>query len=160
MYQIKPNAIQRARISRGLTQEALAERCGYSDDTIRAWETGARTASLEALSIVSECLDAPWLTGVYLREQTNALNELIPSFTVGRPLAEAAAEYVSCVLDLVDERFDRKLIRMIADGHIDAMEREDYKVLMDLASKANRAYYEMRFAKEGNGDDDAKDAHR
>lgn len=65
-------------------------------------ESGARTASPEALSILSECLDAPWLTSVYLREQTNALNEPIPNFTVGRPLAEAAAEYVSCVLDLVE----------------------------------------------------------
>ena len=41
MYQNKPNAIQRARIGKGLTQEALAGRCGYSDDTIRAWESGA-----------------------------------------------------------------------------------------------------------------------
>ena len=72
MYQNKPNAIQRARIGKGLTQEALAGRCGYSDDTIRAWESGARTASIEALSILSECLEAPWLTGVYLREQTAA----------------------------------------------------------------------------------------
>ena len=149
MYQNKPNAIQRARIGKGLTQEALAGRCGYSDDTIRAWESGARTASIEALSILSECLEAPWLTGVYLREQTNALNELIPNFTVGRPLAEAAAEYVSCVLDLVDARFDRKLIRMIADGHIDAIGESDFHALMEMAKQANKAYYEMRFAKEG-----------
>lgn len=149
MYQNKPNAIQRARLSKGLTQEALAGRCGYSDDTIRAWESGARTASLEALSILSECLEAPWLTGVYLREQTNALNELIPAFTVGRPLAEAAAEYVSCVLDLVDTQFDRKLIRMIADGQIDAIEEKDFRLLMGMAAQANKAYYEMRFAKEG-----------
>ena len=146
MYQNKSNAIQRARLSRGLTQEALAGRCGYSDDTIRAWESGARTASLEALSILSECLEAPWLTGIYLREQTNALNELLPDFAVGRPLSEAAAEYVSCILDLIDERFDRKLISMIADGHIDAMEENDYQMLMELAGRANKAYYEMRFA--------------
>lgn len=148
MYQTKSNAIQRARISKGLTQEALAGRCGYSDDTIRAWESGARTASIEALSILSECLEAPWLTGVYLREQTNALNELIPNFTVGRPLSEAVAEYVSCVLDLVDNRFDRKLIRMIADGHIDDVEEADFRALMEMATRANKAYYEMRFAKE------------
>ena len=149
MYQNRPNAIQRARLSKGLTQEALAGRCGYSDDTIRAWESGARTASIEALGILAECLEAPWLTGVYLREQTNSLNELIPNFTVGRPLAEAAAEYVSCVLDLVDARFDRKLIRMIADGHIDAIEEADYLALMEMAKQVNKAYYEMRFAKEG-----------
>lgn len=146
MYQSKRNAIQRARRRTGLTQEALAERSGYSDDAIRAWETGARTASLEALSILSEVLDAPWLTGVYLREQTTALNDLIPEFTVGRPLAEAAADYINCILDLIDDRFDRKLLRMIADGRIDEVEESDFMALMTLAGSANKAYYEIRFS--------------
>lgn len=146
MYQNKPNAIQRARISRGLTQEALAERAGYSDDSIRAWESGARTASMEALGILSECLQAPWLTGVYLREQTDALNELIPDFKVGRPISEAAAEYISCILELVDEKFDRQLLRMVADGLIDQMEARPFDELMTLAARINKAYFEMRFA--------------
>lgn len=146
MYQNKPNAIQRARISRGLTQEALAERAGYSDDSIRAWESGARTASMEALGILSECLQAPWLTGVYLREQTDALNELIPDFKVGRPISEAAAEYISCILELVDEKFDRQLLRMVADGRIDQMEARPFDELMALAARINKAYFEMRFS--------------
>lgn len=149
MYQSKSNAIQRARICHGLTQEALAERCGYSSDTVRAWESGVRTASMEALGILAECLGAAWLPGVYLREQTSALNELIPEFRVGRPLSEAAAEYISCVLELIDERFDRKLLRMVADGKIDAMERRDYEALMEISGRANKAYYEMRFAETG-----------
>lgn len=41
MYQKTGNAIQRARLGKGLTQEALAERCGYSADSVRAWESGA-----------------------------------------------------------------------------------------------------------------------
>lgn len=146
MYQNKPNAIQRARISRGLTQEALAERAGYSDDSIRAWESGARTASMEALGILSECLQAPWLTGVYLREQTDALNELIPDFKVGRPISEAAAEYISCILELVDEKFDRQLLRMVADGRIDQMEARPFDELMALAARINKVYFEMRFS--------------
>ena len=99
----KRNALQRARLSSGLTQEALAERSGYSADSVRAWESGARMASLEALGILGEVLDAPWLPGVYLREQSTALNDLLPDFEVDRPLAEAAAEYVSCILELVDQ---------------------------------------------------------
>lgn len=146
MHQIKPNAVQRARVSNGLTQEALAERCGYSENTVRAWEAGARVASMEALGIMAEVLDAPWLPGVYLREQSGALNELIPDFVVGRPLAEAAADYISCILSLVDERFDRQLLRMIADGKIDTVEAAAYEELMDIANRANKAYYEMRFA--------------
>lgn len=149
MYRNKGNAIQRARQMRGLTQETLAERSGYCDDSVRAWETGARTPSMEALSILAQCLDAAWLPGVYLMEQTSALNDLVPEFRMGRPLSEAAAEYISCVLELIDERFDRKLLRMVADGKIDAMEREDYDSLMQIAGRANRAYYEMRFAEAG-----------
>ena len=143
----KRNALQRARLSSGLTQEALAERSGYSADSVRAWESGARMASLEALGILGEVLDAPWLSGVYLREQSTALNGLLPDFEVDRPLAEAAAEYVSCILELVDTRVDRALLRMVADGQIDQVELPVFEALMDLAARANKAYDESRFAK-------------
>lgn len=71
-HQNNSNAIQRARISKGLTQKTLAGRCGCSDDTARVRESGARTASVETLSILPECLEDPWFIGVYLREQTAA----------------------------------------------------------------------------------------
>ena len=146
MYQNKRNALQRARLSSGLTQEALAERAGYSPDSIRAWEAGARVASLEALGILSEVLGAAWLPGVHLREQSSALNDLLPDFEVDRPLAEAAAEYVTCLLDLVESKVDRQLLRMVADGRIDEVERPVFEEIMEAAGRANRAYYEMRFA--------------
>lgn len=149
MYQKKANAIQRARISRGFTQEALAECSGYSADSIRAWESGVRTASMEALGILSECLQSPWLAGVYLREQSDALTSLIPDFRVGRPIPEAAAAYISCVMELIDERFDRQLLRMVADGQIDCLETQDYEKLIRLGGQATAAYYELRFAEGG-----------
>ena len=61
--------------------------------------------------------------------------------------AEAAAEYVSCILELVDSRVDRALLRMVADGQIDQVELPVFEALMDLAARANKAYYEIRFAK-------------
>lgn len=147
MYQSAQNAIQRARISKGLTQEALAERAGYSADSVRAWECGARVASIEALDILAACLDAAWLPGVYLREQSAALQSLLPEFAVGRPLPEAAAEYINAVLELVDMRFDRQLLRMIADGKVDDSESEIFDEILEAAGKASKAYYEMRFAR-------------
>lgn len=146
MYQNKRNALQRARVSTGLTQEALAERAGYSPDSIRAWESGARLAPLEALGILSEVLGAAWLPGVYLREQSSALNGLLPDFEVDWPLAEAAADYVTCLLDLVESKVDRQLLRMVADGQIDEVEQPVFQAIMEAAGRANRAYYEMRFA--------------
>ena len=147
MYQNQKNAIQRARIRSGLTQEALAERSGYSTDSVRAWESGARVASLEALDILAASLDAPWLPGVYLREQSAALDALLPEFRIGRPLPEAAASYISAVLELVDTRFDRQLLKMVADGRIDDCESTVFDEIMRAASEVDRAYYEMKFAR-------------
>ena len=56
MYQNAQNAIQRARISKGLTQEALAERSGYSADSVRAWECGARV-TCEGCEVKTRILD-------------------------------------------------------------------------------------------------------
>lgn len=149
MHTKRQNAIQRARISSGLTQEALAERCGYSYDSVRAWESGQRAASIEALGILAECLSAPWLPGVYLREQTTALHELLPDFEVDRPLPEAAAAYISRVLDLVDMRFDRSLLRLVADGKIDEQEAQIFDEILEAAEDVTKAYFEMRFARRG-----------
>lgn len=144
------NAIQRARLRSGHTQESLAELAGYSVDSIRAWENGSRSCPLDALGILTEILGANWLTGVYLREQSHRgqLDELIPDFTVGRPLSEAGAEFISLVLEFTDERLDRRLLRMVADGRIDDSEQAIYDEILDLGAKLNRAYFELLFAGE------------
>lgn len=142
----KLNAIQRARNMKGLTQEALAERIGKSVDAIRAYESGARPVPLDVLDGIQIVLDAPWLTGIYLREQTDALGELLPDFVVGKPLAQAAAGYINCIMDLMDNRVDRKLLQLVADGRIDEVEQPVYEEILQLATVATKAYYEMRFA--------------
>lgn len=142
------NSIQRARNRKRLTQEDLAEIIGYSVDTVQAWERSTRMPSLEALHQLALVLDAPWLPDTYLRERTDALSHVIPDYEVGRPLSEAAAGYISCILELVDERFDRKLLRMVADGRIDEKEAPIYTEIMEAAAKANRAYFEMLFSAE------------
>jgi transcriptional regulator with XRE-family HTH domain len=45
------------RESRGLTQEALANRLGTSDVTVSRWETGKRLPDYNALSAIAEALD-------------------------------------------------------------------------------------------------------
>lgn len=140
------NALKRARMRKGITQEALEELSGWSVDSIQAWERSTRMPSLEALSQLALYLDAPWLPDTYLRERVPALSCIIPDYRVGRPLPEAAAEFISCVLDLVDSRFDRKLLRMVADGQIDEVEAPVYDDIMEAAAKINIAYFELRFS--------------
>lgn len=160
MHNNTRNAIKRARESMGLTQEALAERSGYSDAAIRAWESGARYPSLEAIDVISDCLQAPWLATMCLREQSEALAELVPDFTVERPVAEAAAKFINCVLDMVDLRFDRQLLKMVADGRVDELEEAMFQDIMEKADDICTAYFELKFAKGGidNGDDHSRAA--
>ena len=141
-----PNPIQKARICKGWTQERLAEECGYSDDSIRAWETGARVATLEALDILQKTLKAPWLAAAYLREQSPSLAAVVPEFEPNRPIAEAAAAYIGCCMQWTSGHFDANLLKMIADGRIDEAEQEDWLEVMDLANRLQKSYLELRFA--------------
>lgn len=146
MDRIAQNPIQRARIRRGLTQEGLAERTGYSADSIRAWESGVRVPSLEALEILQRELRTPWLAGSFLRTQTSALAPTVPTFAADKPLAEAAAQYIGCILAWEDGRVDRRLLAIIADGRIDEAEKADYLAIMDMAEQTARAFLELKFA--------------
>lgn len=146
MYKNQRNAIQRARISSGLTQEALAERAGCSVDSIRKYESGERRVPEDILSIFQAILNAPWLHGVYLLERTDTLDELIPEFEVGKPQAEAVASYVSCIYDMEEMEVCRTLIRMMADGAIDDVEQPVFDKIMEIAERTTKAYFEMRFS--------------
>ena len=52
----------------------------------------------------------------------------------------------------VDQRVDRKLLRMVADGDIDKLELPVYESIMEIAAKVNKAYYEMLFSKKRSDD--------
>ena len=160
MYKKTPNAIQRERLRNGITQEALAERIGYSTDAVKAWENGSRFPSANVVDMLADCLQAPWLAPMCLREQSEALAELVPDFTVDRPVAEAAANFINCVLDMVDLRFDRQLLKMVADGRVDEVEEDMFQAIMEKADEVCTAYFELKFSKGGidNGDDHSRAA--
>ena len=141
--------IQMARISRGITQTKLAEMTMYSPDTIQAWESGARIASIPVLDQLSSRMGTHWLTLMYLQELSGeeGIAAVIPRFTPGVPVSEAVAKYISCMQDNVEVRFDRQLLRMVADGHIDQIENSDFDRLLLFGNKIVGAYLEMFFAK-------------
>lgn len=61
-----PAALQRARASAGLSQEKLAEVMGISRGTVRAYEAGATTPSLEAS--MEWCVACGYSLGQYLSD--------------------------------------------------------------------------------------------
>lgn len=150
MYEKPRKALQIARNSRHLTQEELAERTHYSVDSIRVWESGGRVAPIPAMMDLANQLDAPWLVLAYLREQYGEgfLRDVVPDFEVGKPLSEAAAAFITCIFEAVDEKFDRQLLRMVADGRIDEVEQPTFRQIQDWARRLTQAALNVSFAAE------------
>lgn len=150
MDKTTPNALKRARNSRGITQEKAAEMSGYSVDAIQAWEGGSRRASVEVLDTLALCYDAPWLAGMYLRELSQgSVAESMPAFQPDVPLSRAVLALVDKVLRFNERHGDRRLIALAVDGQIDEVERVEYDAIMADLREICQAAMEVKFAREG-----------
>lgn len=144
------NAIKRARIAQGITQERLAEMSGYSTDAISAWENGIRQASVPVLELLAVCLSAPWLTGVYLREQANgSLDDILPAFTPGEPLSRAVVRLIDRVYAFGDSHGDRRLLSIAADDVITPDERREFDAIIEDLQGIVAAAMEVRYCAGG-----------
>ena len=152
MDKMSPNALRRARNTKGITQEKAAEMSGYSVDAIQAWEAGTRRASLEVLEMLAIAYEAPWLPQMYLRELSiGALADALPEFQPGVPVPQA----VLAVLDQLDRFYsqhsDRRLMSMAKDGRIDETERQEFDAIMEDLAQLSRAFEELKYAEKGGG---------
>lgn len=144
------NALKRARLAQGITQERLAEMSGYSTDAISAWENGVRQASVPVLELLAVCLSAPWLTGVYLREQADgALDNIVPAFTPGEPLSKAVVQLVNRVYAFGDKHSDRRLLSIAEDNVITPEERPEFESIVEDIQGIVEAAMELRYCAGG-----------
>lgn len=146
MDKVAANPIQMARNMRHKTQEELAELMYVSTDTVQAWERGTRIPDPKTLDALSDKLDCPWLSLIYLRDRSASMARIIPDFAVGKPMSEAVAAYITSVEDLNDIRFSRRLLRMMADGKVDEFEEPDYDEILAASACMIAAYFTLLFA--------------
>lgn len=147
MDKMSGNALRRARLSRGITQEKAAEMSGYSVDAIQAWEAGTRRASVEVLDLLAICYEAPWMAGMYLRElSAGSVAETFPAIRPGVPLPQAVAAVLDKVLTFTERHSDRRLIAMAADGVIDDQERTEYDAILEDLQAICQAAMELKFS--------------
>ena len=52
-------SLSAARVNAELTQKEFGERCGVSESTVIAWETGKRYPNMKKLGIIEEVLGMP-----------------------------------------------------------------------------------------------------
>lgn len=147
------NAIRRARTGAGFTQEKAAEMSGYSVDTIQAWEGGSRRPSVQALDMLGICFGAPWLTAVYLREQSEggSLSGAIPEFTPGEPLPQAVLTLLDRICDFGEKHRDRRLMSIAADGKITQEERPEFDEILNDLQGIIQAVMVLKYSKAAEG---------
>ncbi len=146
------NAIKRARILTGYSQEKAAEMSGYSVDSIQAWEAGTRRASVEALDTLALCYNAPWLAGMYLRELSQgSFADTIPDFTPGEPLPQTVAALLNHMYAFCDRHSDRRLLAIAADGKVTDVEQPELDAIMEDLQEVIKAAMEVRYAKTAKG---------
>lgn len=144
------NAVKRARNSKGMTQERLAEMSGYSVDSIQAWEAGTRQPSVSVLDLLGICLDAPWLTAMYLREQSEGqgLAETIPTINPGEPLSKTVLALLNRIYAFADKHNDRRLMQIAEDDVISEEERPEFDTIMQDLMEIIQAAGDVRYARD------------
>lgn len=150
MDKASPNALKRARNSKGITQEKAAEMSGYSVDAIQAWEAGTRRASVEVLERMAIAYDAHWMPQMYLRElSTGTLAETLPEFRPGVPVPQAVLAVLHQLDRFYSQHSDRRLISLATDGVIDETERPEFDAIMEDLSQLSRAFEELKYSEKG-----------
>lgn len=150
MDKTQGNAVKRARLSAGITQEKAAEMSGYSVDAIQAWEAGSRRCSVEVLDLLAVCYNAPWLAPIYIRElESKSLEQVVPEFTPGKPVAQAALAVICRLNSLADRGLVKRLAEIAADGLIDETERSEFDDMLEELQRLMSAATELKFSETG-----------
>lgn len=149
MDKLSGNALKRARVIAGLTQERAAESVGYSVDAVQRWEDGSRRPGIEAVEALADAYGAPWLPALFWREisGSGAFAATMPGFEPGVPMAQAALKLLRAVCEFAEGEYSRHLMDIACDGVVDETEAPMYRDIMRCAARIGQATLELRFSR-------------
>ena len=101
-------SIAKLRISRGITQEELANRLFVSRDLVSKWETGARRPDYPTAEKIAEALGAP--VGELIEFDEYLISELEDCLPEGVDDEEKIAEALSSFLKALPDRASRLFV--------------------------------------------------
>lgn len=115
------NIYKKARLDAGLTQEQAAELLDWSVESLKAYETGLRRPPDARAAEMADAYRTPWLRVEHARE-TDELG-IVPEGAARATLPLVTVQLVGAMLDWSQRQRARELLRIAADGIIDAAER-------------------------------------
>lgn len=143
------NIYRRARKTAGLTQERWAEALGISVDRIQDFESGRALPSDELVTRMVETspFPLPVLGYWHLKNKSGLANDLLPEIR--------ECSLPQAVLSLMVELQDfgagamTDLLRIAADGKVDAAEASQYKTALAELEEIIRLALGVKYAREG-----------
>ena len=120
----------------GMTQERWAEAIGCSVDSVRAYETGARTPSDDVVVSMCEISGHATLAYWHLRNRSPLAAGVLPDVEQ-LPLPQAVLQLLCAIADFSEDH--GRLVQLAADGQItrdEDLEWEGIKKRLDQVVKA------------------------
>lgn len=140
------NDYKTARRFSGMTQERWAEAIGCSVDSVRAYETGARTPSDDIVVSMCEISGHSTLAYWHLRNRSPLAADVLPDVEQ-LPLPQAVVQLLCAIGDFDDNH--RSLVKMAADGKIDAGEAMEWEGIKKRLDAVIRAAIQVKVAEGG-----------
>lgn len=141
------NIYARVRRATELTQEGWAELIGVSADAVRQYETGRILPSDSVVERMCEASDRRVLAYWHLRHKSALAEQELPP--VERlPLPQAVVQLLAVMRDFDEAHHDDELLRISADGLVDADELPRFRAILRDLDEVVRAAKQIEYAEE------------
>lgn len=114
----------------GLSQEELAAKIPVNVRTLRKYESGEVETPDEIMLKVANMARCPLLIYKHMRTKYKICEEVLPELAE-MSLSQAVLGLLHELQDLEDKRVVPQLLMLMADGHIDPREEEDFSRIMN-----------------------------
>ena len=149
------NVCRIGRQAAGMTQERWAEALEVSTEAVRGYETGLYMPSDDLALRMADIAAMPVLSHWHLLNKSAAARALIPDVKL-LGLSMATVRLLAAMGRFQAAHRGDRLLEIAADGQIDALEKADFRAIMEELAGVVTAALELKYAKEEDPDADHK----
>lgn len=140
------NIYRNARVAAGLTQERWAEHLGVSADSVRKYESGEMMPGDDVVLTMAEVSGQLILPYWHLTRKSRVAAAILPELDRELGLPEAVLSLLIQVDDFREQGL-QKMLRIAADGRVDAREAADFDKAMEQLLRVVSAAMALGFAR-------------
>lgn len=138
--------LETGRKMAGLSQEELAAKIPVNVRTLRRYESGELETPDEVMLKVANMARCPMLIYKHMRTKYKISEEILPELAE-MTLSQAVVSLLHELQDLEDKRVVPQLLMLVADGHIDPREAEDFSRIMNELNDVVLAVHNLTYCR-------------